>query len=182
MITEIACWYEYIHNNSNFLLVKVANFNTETNVLNIHHNQSFLMKEILPFDNRVLMIGEKANNNNAYFNITRGKFLYFMYDSKTGIFSSDFSDVKDDQTIKRISGILEKSIKETEVEISENLVTGSFIRNVDLSDKSTPKLIEPCRYHTIINNYDSNGKDGKTHTKAFQALNHCSKINSSIQR
>ncbi len=174
MTTEVAYWYEYVHNKINFLSIKVVNFDFETKTLNFYQDTIFQIIDPLFFDKKALLICEKIQTScQRLLSPTKGRYLYFMCNLKNGVFDYDYSNEKSGNTTKIIANKLGQNLDNIEKNISDNILSGSFIRNFNPSDsEKVPGLIKPCKYHTIVNN--DNTKDNRP---AIVTLRECLKIN-----
>jgi hypothetical protein len=96
-----------------------------------------------------------------------------MCNLKNGVFDYDYSNEKSSSITKMIANKLGQNLDNIETNISDNILSGSFIRNFNSSDsEKVPELIKPCKYHTIVNN--DNTKDNRP---AIITLRECLKIN-----
>ena len=147
-VTELAYWYDCqsMIKNSYKLAIKIATIteNNGQNIVNfpdLSRGNTFKVidtKKLDDYKNYKLLICETADKIKRY--------MFFMYDIKTGIFGKSFSVFGNDDiyVINHLKKELLGKINKINQNIEQSKIAGSFIRNINGETKSnilTPQNI-----------------------------------------
>ncbi|MBN1324835.1 MAG: hypothetical protein JW974_01300 [Alphaproteobacteria bacterium] len=184
-IMELAQWYDYVSCNETLLSINIVNFNMDSKILDFHMGMSFQIIDSLNFDKNRLFLCEKLSIKANSFSVGKGKYFYFMYNTKTGVFSWEHSDLIDNVTNEKMADKISKALDDKELNIENSFIGGSFIRESEII-QNKESVLKPYSYRGFIQediqkaNLNKLSKNGNL-SKSLDLVKNCIEIKDSLK-